>query len=148
MTPQEAWSGRKLGVGHLKVFGSIADALVPEQRRNKLDDRSKKLVFISYDSRTKGYKLYDPRNGKVTLNKDVEVNEDRTWEWKAQEEWNNSSMVFEEEEVQETKELEGHTPSPPSSPSQSGSPASSSLSSSSSSSQVHRKQELSLSCTR
>ena len=120
------------------MFGSIAYAYVPKQKRNNLDDRSKELVFIGYDSRTKGYKLYDPRNGKVTLSRDVEFNEDRTWEWKAQEEWNNSSMLF-EEEVQETKELEGHTPSPPSSPSQSGSPASSSLSSSSSSSQVHRK---------
>ena len=78
MTPQEAWSGRKPGIGHLRVFGRIAYAHVPKQIRNKFDDRSKELVFVGYDSRTKGYKLYDPRNGKVTLSRDVEFNEDRT----------------------------------------------------------------------
>ena len=77
MTPQEAWSGRKPSVGHLRVFGSITYAHVPKQRKNKFDDRSKELMFIGYDSRTKGYKLYDPRNDKVTLSRDVEFNEDK-----------------------------------------------------------------------
>jgi len=41
-TPQEAWSGYKPIVSHLKVFGSVAYAHVPDQRRAKLDDKSKK----------------------------------------------------------------------------------------------------------
>ena len=64
-TPQEAWSGRKPGISHLRVFGSVAYAQVPEQKRSKLDDRSEKYVFIGYDSRSKGYKLYNPSNGNV-----------------------------------------------------------------------------------
>ncbi|KAF8378940.1 hypothetical protein HHK36_028365 [Tetracentron sinense] len=112
MTPQEAWSGRKPSVGHLRVFGCIAYAHVPKQRRTKLDDRSEH-VLIGYDSRTKAYKLYDPHSGKVSLSRDVEFDEERTWEWKAQEEWNNPSMFF-EEEAQEPKEAQ--TPTPPSSP--------------------------------
>ncbi|KAF7150780.1 hypothetical protein RHSIM_Rhsim02G0101300 [Rhododendron simsii] len=64
-TPQEAWSGRKPGISQLRVFGSIAYAQMPDQKLSKLDDRSKKYVFIGYDSRSKGYKLYNPSNGKL-----------------------------------------------------------------------------------
>jgi hypothetical protein len=32
MTPYEAWSGRKAGVSHLKVFGCIAYAHVPDEK--------------------------------------------------------------------------------------------------------------------
>ncbi|KAL4366274.1 hypothetical protein GQ457_05G025610 [Hibiscus cannabinus] len=40
-TPQEAWSGQKPTVSHLKVFGSVAYAHIPDQRRTKLEDKSK-----------------------------------------------------------------------------------------------------------
>jgi hypothetical protein len=39
MTPQEAWSGYKLSVAHLRIFGCVAYAQVPEAKRRKLDDR-------------------------------------------------------------------------------------------------------------
>jgi len=45
-TPQEAWSERKLGISHLRVLGSIAYAHVHDEKRSKLDDKSKKLIFI------------------------------------------------------------------------------------------------------
>lgn len=41
-TSQEAWSGRKPSVKHLKIFGSIDYAHVSHQGRAKLDDRSVK----------------------------------------------------------------------------------------------------------
>ena len=80
MTPQEAWSGQKPGVGHLRVFGSITFAHVPKQRRTKLDDRNAEFVLIGYDSTTMGYKLYDPYSGKIIVSKDVEFDKERTWE--------------------------------------------------------------------
>jgi hypothetical protein len=49
MTPQEAWSGRKSCVSHLKVFGSIGYVHVDDQVRTKLDDKSKKIIFVGYD---------------------------------------------------------------------------------------------------
>ncbi|KAJ7976200.1 Retrovirus-related Pol polyprotein from transposon TNT 1-94 [Quillaja saponaria] len=85
-TPQEAWSGKKPNVSHLRIFGSIAYAHVPDQERSKLDDRSVKYVFIGYDSNSKWYKLYNPRNGKIIVSRDVEFNEDETWDWHVQEE--------------------------------------------------------------
>ena len=60
------------------MFGSIAYAHVPKQRRTKLDDHSAKFVLIGYNSRTKGYKLHDPCSGKVTVSRDVEFDEKST----------------------------------------------------------------------
>ncbi|KAE8735701.1 UDP-Glycosyltransferase superfamily protein isoform 3 [Hibiscus syriacus] len=42
-TPQEAWSGRKPGISHLRTFGSIAHVHVPDERRTKLDDKARVL---------------------------------------------------------------------------------------------------------
>ncbi|KAJ4788299.1 polyprotein [Rhynchospora pubera] len=86
MTPQEAWCGVKPAVSHLKVFGSVAYAHIPDQRRTKLDDKSKKLIFIGYDERSKAYKLIDPATNKVHISRDVQVNEEAVWCWNSMEE--------------------------------------------------------------
>ena len=79
-TPQEAWSGQKPTVSHFRVFGSVAYAHVPDQRRTKLDDKSKRYVFIGYDERTKAFKLFDPIAKKVVVSRDVQVNEESAWD--------------------------------------------------------------------
>ena len=44
-------------------------------KRSKLDDKSVKLIFIDYDSNSKGYKLYNPTNEKTIIKRDMEFNE-------------------------------------------------------------------------
>jgi hypothetical protein len=78
--PEEAWSGRKPNVKHLKVFGSICYKHIPDAKRGKLDDRSETMIFIGYHS-TGAYKLYNPRNNKVTMSRDVKVVESEFWDW-------------------------------------------------------------------
>ena len=63
------------------MFGSVAYAHVPDQRRTKLEDKSKRYIFIGYDEKTKGYKLLDPINKKVMVSRDVRVNEASEWDW-------------------------------------------------------------------
>ena len=53
MAPQEAWSGRKPNVSHLKVFESISYVEVDDQVGTKLDDKSKKIIFMGYDQNSK-----------------------------------------------------------------------------------------------
>ncbi|KAK2973985.1 hypothetical protein RJ640_020431 [Escallonia rubra] len=67
-TPQEAWSGFKPSLYHLKVFGSIAYVHVHDQQRKKLDDKSEKFIFIGYNQQSKGYKLYNPVDKKIKVN--------------------------------------------------------------------------------
>ncbi|KAJ3692026.1 hypothetical protein LUZ60_012376 [Juncus effusus] len=101
ITPQEAWSGQKPTVSHFKVFGSVAYAHVPDQRRTKLDDKSKKFVLIGYDEKTKAYKLFDPIGRKVMVSRDVHVNEERAWDWN-----NKDEMTHDEAELGEAEKGE------------------------------------------
>jgi len=39
-TPQEAWSGRKQGISHLRIFESIAHVHIPDEKIAKLDGKS------------------------------------------------------------------------------------------------------------
>jgi hypothetical protein len=45
--PQEAWSGTKLNVAHLRTFGCIAFSHIPSELRKKLDDRSEKCILLA-----------------------------------------------------------------------------------------------------
>ena len=50
--PYERWYERKPDVSHLKVFGCMAYAHLPESRRKKLDKKSEKLRFVGYSIKT------------------------------------------------------------------------------------------------
>jgi hypothetical protein len=70
ITPEESWSGNKPSVKHLRMFGSIAYKHVPDQLRKKLDDKLVMMILVGYHP-TGGYKLYDPTNKNVVVNRDV-----------------------------------------------------------------------------
>jgi hypothetical protein len=69
ITPFEAWYGFKPKVKHLCVFGSICYALVPKEKRTKLDSHSMKCMMIGYSDEKKGYRLLS--NGKFVVSWDV-----------------------------------------------------------------------------
>ena len=66
------------------MFGSLANVHVPNQQRSKIDDKSERYVFIGYDASSNGYKLYNPFTSKIIINRDVEFNEGKTWDWNMQ----------------------------------------------------------------
>ena len=84
ITSFEAYSGRKPGIGHLKVFGSLCYVHVPTETRQKLDAKSVKGVFVGYAVCEKGYRVFDPFTKKLVLSRDVVFDESMTWNWKAQ----------------------------------------------------------------
>lgn len=80
-TPLEVWSDHKPSVSHLKVFGCICHILVPEEKRKKLDEKSRKGVFIGYNTLSKGYKIYMLDTFKVKVSRDVIFEENKAWNW-------------------------------------------------------------------
>ncbi|KAI3734276.1 hypothetical protein L6452_13741 [Arctium lappa] len=80
VTPQEAWTGFKPGISHLKIFGCLAYSHIPDQRRSKLDDKSEKTIFVGYSEHSKAYKLYNPQTRKVIVSRDVIFDEDKIWD--------------------------------------------------------------------
>jgi len=72
-TPEEAWTGVKPDVSHFRVFGCTAYALIPAQLRSKLDQKSRRCLFLGYnhDSGSKSYRLYDPETQRLFSSRDV-----------------------------------------------------------------------------
>lgn len=81
MTPEEAWHGRKPAVDHFRIFGCIAYAHVPDEKRKKLDDKGEKCVFLGIREVSKAYKLFNPLTKKIITSKDVIFDEQNTWNW-------------------------------------------------------------------
>ena len=61
---EEKWTGRKLNLNYLRVFGCEAYA---HQLEGKLDPRAIKCVFVGYQDGTKGYKLWDRTSSGVKI---------------------------------------------------------------------------------
>ena len=66
-TPYELWTGSAPGVHHLRTFGSIAHVKVTTPNPKKLDDHSRKMVFVGYEPRSKAYRVYDPTTRHVHI---------------------------------------------------------------------------------
>ena len=57
ITPQEAWSGKRPCISHMRVLGCIAYAKVRDEKRTKLDAKGIKCLFVGYCEGTKAYRL-------------------------------------------------------------------------------------------
>ena len=80
-TPYERWYGRKPNLSHLKVFGCVAYAHIPNAERRKLDKKAKKFRFVGYSKKSKGYRLFDEETQKIVTRRDVTFNE-RDFSWR------------------------------------------------------------------
>ncbi|KAI5313202.1 hypothetical protein L3X38_042376 [Prunus dulcis] len=85
-TPFEAFTGRKPGIKHQKVFGCICYTHVPSPLRQKFDDKARKGVFMGYGSGEKGYRVYDLQSKKIVLSMTVIFSENKTWSWERNQE--------------------------------------------------------------
>lgn len=81
LTPEEAWSNVKPTVEYFRVFGCVAHVHIPDQRRTKLEDKSKMCVFFGISDESKAYKLFDPISKKIIVSRDVVFEEERSWDW-------------------------------------------------------------------
>ncbi|KAI5318859.1 hypothetical protein L3X38_038567 [Prunus dulcis] len=80
-TPFEAYSGRKPGIAHLKVFGSLCYAHIPSNLKHKLEENNRKCIFVGYGASEKGYRVFDPSSRKIILSRDVLFYENAAWKW-------------------------------------------------------------------
>lgn len=70
-TLYEAWSGKRINLAHIQVFGCITYIKVPAVHTKKLDDRGKMVVYLGKELGTKGCHLYDPKTGSLYVSRDV-----------------------------------------------------------------------------
>ncbi len=70
-TPQEAWTGTKPDVFHLRVFGCKTFAHIPDEKRSKLESKSIPCVFLGYCEGTKAYCLMCLQTKRIIKSRDV-----------------------------------------------------------------------------
>jgi len=47
----------------------------------KLDDRSRRTIFVGYEPGSKAYRLFDPTTRRVHISRDVMFDEGGQWSW-------------------------------------------------------------------
>jgi len=77
---EEAWTGRKLDVSHVSIFSCVAYAHVSGKLRQKLDNKSKKCIYLRYSDQSKVYLIYNLVTRKVVINRDVKFAEEEAWD--------------------------------------------------------------------
>lgn len=97
MVLEEAWTGRKHSVTHMRVFGCVAYAHVPDELRRKLDNKGEKCIFVGYSEESKAYRLYNPTTKKVIISRDVQFVEDEAWDGSIEKTVNISASIPQEE---------------------------------------------------
>jgi hypothetical protein len=80
-TSFEAWYGKKPGVQHLRTFRCVVHVKDTTLNLKKLDKRSRPMIFIGYEPRSKAYCVYNPLTRKVHVSRDVIFEEQEQWDW-------------------------------------------------------------------
>ena len=75
-TSLEMWIGKPTNYSSLHIFGCPTYMMYNDQKRTKLDPKSKKCIFLGYLDGVKGYHLWDSSTHNVIINKDVTFIED------------------------------------------------------------------------
>ena len=71
-------------------------------------------MFIGYDAKSKGYKLYNPKSKKTVVSRDVKFDEDDSWNWETREE-NYNFLPFGDDNSNEIR-VDNQPPTSPRSP--------------------------------
>ncbi|KAL0641392.1 hypothetical protein Bca4012_102577 [Brassica carinata] len=87
LSPFEVLNKAKPHIDHLRVFGCLCYVMIPGERRNKLEAKSTKAMFIGYSITQKGYKCYDPATRRVMVSREVKFVE--TKGYYEEKEWEN-----------------------------------------------------------
>lgn len=70
-TPFEAWNGGRPATEHFQIFGAKCFVHVPAEKRQKLDDTAREMIFLGYDENSKAYRCYDQAARRLVISRDV-----------------------------------------------------------------------------
>lgn len=79
-TPEEVFIGKKLEVGHLRIFGCHVYIHVPKKKRTKMEPLGKKGLFVGYSETSKAYKIFIFGTRLIEVSRDVTFHEEATFQ--------------------------------------------------------------------
>ena len=76
MTPEEAFTGVKPEVGHLRIFGCLVYIHVHKDKKAKLKPLGKKGTSMGYIESSKAYRIYIPGLRQIEVSRNVTFEEE------------------------------------------------------------------------
>jgi len=74
-TPHEIVTGLKPNLNEFRIFGCVAYAKIPDEKRTKLDAKSIKGYFVGIAETRKAWKIFNPQSNSVIYSRDVRFDE-------------------------------------------------------------------------
>jgi hypothetical protein len=113
-TPYEVWHGEIPAVHYFRTFGCVAHVKITWPNLKKLDDRSRKAIFVRYEVGSKAYRCYDPVDQRVIISRDVIFDEAGQWHWENadNEQVDDSEPFIMEYSTEIVRDIVPATPSP------------------------------------
>ena len=78
-TLEEVFSGKKLEVIHLRIFGCPVYIHITKEKRTKSYPLGREGIFVGYFENTKAYRIYFPGFKKIEISMDVTFDEDSAY---------------------------------------------------------------------
>lgn len=108
-TPWEAFTGKQPNFDFLRIYGSDAYAHIEDKFRNKFDSKSKKLVLVGYEPKSRAYRLWERGTKNVYVRCNVKICESQSLETVIFDEENNVTECLrddpEEQKLNPTQEI-------------------------------------------
>jgi hypothetical protein len=79
VTPEEAFTGKKPDISHLRIFGCVVYCHIPAEKRTKLDPTTEKGILVGYSETSKAYRVYIPSTRKTVERRDIKFEEERAF---------------------------------------------------------------------
>ena len=76
-TPEEAFSGKKLDISHLKIFGSPVYIHVTKDAKKKLEPTVEVGIFVGYTETPHNYRVYFPDIRMTVVQWDIKFHEEK-----------------------------------------------------------------------
>ncbi len=76
-TPEEAYSGKKPDLSHLRIFGANVYMHVTKDARKKLELTTEVGIFVGYTDTPHNYRVYLPDSGKTVVRRDIKFQEEK-----------------------------------------------------------------------
>ena len=70
-TPEEAFSGKRPDISHLRIFGSPVYGHVMKDARKKLEPNLEVGIFLGYTKTQHNYRVYFPDSWKTVARRDI-----------------------------------------------------------------------------
>ena len=76
-TPEEAYSGKRPDISHLRIFGSPVYMHVTKDARRKLDPTVEVGIFVGYTDTPHKYRVYLSDSRKTVVRRDIKFQEEK-----------------------------------------------------------------------